>query len=377
MRYHDLLTEKQENLELISQLNFAVCNTINKFAEGLVDRWRVWAMQHRRGELGYHPTRDQAAGFKTFNQEEFDQANRDWSPDSDYIADRVSKELLPHPEGHQFHDIYGLMTDISATMTRLLQAHVKKVHGDPVWLESGVLERQVKDIKAVVWYKTRSDRKYLGVYIARDAQGGKPQTTLQVIIRRDEWFERLKTVIFGIISYDRRETEKFVEDIINTFMHEYAHFEQDIKGSKYDAGIIPYKGRRGDYPDYESSDLAMLLLLSRQAEIDAHAVGAAAERINSIIQDNTGRRGKFEITDPYDWNENVKYYLRHPPQGEFLKYVRGFDKRYVNLPKEIKAKFLDQVRKRFLKTYYKRLSAYLKDIEDKKLTGPVGSLPQE
>lgn len=380
MRTGDLLIETQENLELISQMHIAVVNAINSYAEKLVSKWRVWATQHRRSQLGYHPQQDSAPGFKTFDKEEYEQANIHWSPEGDYISDRLGKELLPPPEGQQFHEIYELMQIIDKTMTKVLQTHVRKIYGDPIWLDSGLLERAVKDIKVIVWYRPRQPHdKYSGAYRQRDLWGQQHLTILEIIISRDEWYSRLRTVISGIISYDRRETDRFVDDIINTFMHEYAHFEQDIKGSRYSTGLIPYKGRRGMYPDWQDNNLAYYLLLGMQSEIDAHATGAAAEKVNELVKKNISDDGKrLEIRDPNVWNYDIQDMIAfNLPIGEYNKYVAGFDKKYGNVPKEIKDKFIDKVRKRFRRTYIKRLQAYLQPILSKKLAGPIGTLPKE
>jgi hypothetical protein len=380
MQYQYFLSETQENLELISKMHIAVVNAVNSYAQKLVVKWRVWATQHRRAQLGYHPTQDTAPGFKTFDKDEYQRANINWHEDSDYIGDRLGREFLPPPEGQQHHEIYELMYVINKPMTKVLQDHVRKIYGDPVWLDSGLIERDVKDIQVLVWYKPRGTTdKYRGAYRARDAYGGVLKTTLEIVINRDEWYKRLKNVIGGIISYDYLFTEKFVDDIINTFMHEYAHFEQDVKGSRYSTGLIPYKGRRGLYPDWQENNLAYYLLLGMQSEIDAHATGAAAEKVNELIKRNLSSDGaRLEIRDPEAWNLDIKSLLTYnPPSGEYNKYIVGFDKKYGSVPKEIKDKFIDKVRKRFRRTYVNRLQAYLKPIFSKRLAGPIGKLPQE
>jgi hypothetical protein len=380
MRCLDLL-EVSDAPSLVGRLNRAIEHTAKIFFLDSMDVYTQWAIESRRRELGYHPKDQRAAGFQDFDQEEFDRINRDWYPGI-WIENHFD-DFFPEL-------VYDLMEKVSQAITTVLQDHVRKNFGDIVpvcnatqsWFE-GPRQRPVNQIYAMITYGNR----YLGAYRCNSY---KNDTRLEINIDPTKWTSEMKHTFGEIISWGYRkgdlgQIDWLSRDIVNTFMHEYAHLEQDLRGGYgSDLGLIPGKAGRyiskGPDDDYTG-------YLGKVSEIDAHATGAAAETINGIISQRAryDARWKKDWTAddiPADqWNEAIKDAIigvakGEIPKGEFQKYWTWLDPRdrYPrNLPKH---RFLRRARQKFLRTYINRLRQYLRpETGEPAAAKPLGRVP--
>lgn len=382
------LNEAPEYSSLISQINRSVLHTIEEFIATQLKGWRATATSKRREKLGYHPYKESAQGFKTFNQDEYDKANENWGLDSDGVGDSLD-EFIPTIDGKQTHSpVYALMGKVSDSITKITQNYIRSKYGDPINLNkhkdgSGTIVRNVNDVRVLIWWSPRNDVKggYKGVY-RRSSHNinvdGGIETLLEIIIDRVKWSEMLRNEVGAILSYDKSHLGDFSQQIINTYIHELAHLEQDIRGNVGKLRLIPGKKKndphakvaRGNTFDWQDD---FERYLSSTAEIDSHASGAAAEVINQIINQHAeyGARYKRDTwsandIDTNDWNEAIKDAVRgvsygEIPRHEYAKYIESLDRRYKDIPDEtIKDKFLKKVRQKFIKSYVNRLNAYLR-----------------
>lgn len=385
MRYMDLL-EALDAPALVNRLNRSIERTVETFVKQQTKGWRNQAIKHRREQLGYHPYYDDHKGFKTFDQKEFDAANRNWSPDTDWIGDRIN-DLVPSPTKVSSHPIYALMNRIGNIMTQIVQDHLRKNYGEVVRVCNGSIYRPVYRIRVLVWWTGQSPAdNYLGVYRCNSYHDNGNETLLEIIIDREKWARTLRTEVESLIRGEGSDFSTFSHDIVNTFMHEYAHLEQDIRGRLSSLTLIPgKKGRYGD--DNYLNDPERYL--ARPSEIDAHAVGAAAETVNKIINLRAQYTGRWdrdwtpEKIRNEEWNKEIQDAIirvshGNIPSGEYQKYVNHLNRRiHKTLPADLKDKFLRRVRQRFIRAYINRLRKYLRPEDGKKLAGPVGTLPRE
>ena len=387
MRYTDL-TEAGENFSLISKLNRSIERSIERFVEFQTKQWRAEAICDRRKQLGYHPYNNNAAGYKPFDQAEFDAANRDWSTDSVWIGDRLD-DFLPDPEKSSHHPVYALMGNVSKEATSIVQDHVRSKFGDPVKLANGTIERDVKQIRVSIWWRVRDDggKPYLGIYRANSYHANGNETLLEVIVDRKAWASLLRQEISSLLGREGADFSEFTHQIVNVLIHEYAHLEQDIKGKTGSLGLIPGKKGRNT-GGYTNTTSGYEEYLGKTAEIDAHATGASAEVINQIINKfaryaaRWNRDWKPEDINNDEWNDSVKDAIAgvaygEIPRGEYRKYIEGLDRRFKELDPTIKDKFLKKVKQRFIRGYVNRLRKYLRQEEPGKMAKPAGTLPSE
>lgn len=402
MRYIDLI-EAVEFSGLISRASTAVTNDIEKFIKNKVIDWTNEAIRERRKKLGYHPYKNEEKGFKSFDQEEFDQQNTNWSPTSDWIGDNLHSTLIPDPSNGGSNIVYALMNIVSNSLTVATREYIKQKFGDPVLLYNGSITRKVDDIYISVWYKTRADSgEYLGMYRSRDAHANGERTTLEIIVNRRDWADWLRNEISAEISYDGNEIDRFVDNIMNTFIHEYTHLEQDIRGRIGSLSLIPDKGSRSSIFRKRSNDNNLsqddqekqktrdgVLYLSKVSEIDAHATASAGGTVARIMN-SFAKHGKrynpnwsaSDINDE-DWNEAIKdsldYIYGNIDFGDLTKYIGQLNQENLGLDLNLKRKFIDKVKKKFIRTYVTRLQSYLRPIDGKKpaLNLDPNRLPKE
>lgn len=366
------LLESAENTELLNAINNKVIETTLSFAHNLIIKLRNHGYEARREKLGYHPALDKASNYKPFDETEFNRQNQGWDVDIDYIGNIDLKSFI---------NIDWFLYSLSLVFTDVLQSHLEKLYGDHVYLGSKKYVRKIQDIHVVV--RSRGTEQKWGEYISNDHSFSKPMTTILILADKEEIKNEIKDLIYATISYDKIYPENIVHKLINTFMHEYAHFKQDLHKTYTGFGLIPFKKeRRHDFISKQAdADITYALTLARIQEIDAHAVGAAAETVADIL--NKTKKFTTPITNQ-EWNEYiqdkinaVQYY--EIPKGELRKYLDYFETRhgYGNYPKIIKDKFATKVKKRFIRSYINRLLKYMKPVSNKKLSGPRTKLPAE
>ena len=384
MRYNEI-TEAVELSGLLGKVNRTIYNTVEQFIQKLVKEFTAKAIYDRRIKLGYHPYNDVASGYKDFDPEAWERANKNWGVESDGIGDNLSDWLPTDLSKSQRHQVYALMGNISNSLTSDVQEFVKSRFGDPVYLHSGDLERYVKDIYVQVWWTPKNDQQYAGAYYYDAYHANGNRTLIYVVADRNKWAEWLRDEVGNYISGEGVNYEQFGKSIINTFIHEYQHLEQDIKGSKGHLGLIPHgKSRNINVWWQEAYDH----YLGKVNEIDSHATAAAAETVNNIINDKAryGSRWRknWSIDDisTDDWNESVRDAIRSAayldiPDKEYQKYIIGLNRKYSDrIDPKIKDKFLTKVRQRFITTYVKRLRSYLRPEEPRQSSRLSGELPE-
>jgi hypothetical protein len=384
MRYNEIV-EAVELSGLLGKVNRTIYNTVEQVVERIVREFTARAIHDRRAKLGYHPYQDVAKGYKTFDPEEWERANKDWGVESDGIGDNLSDWLPTDLSQSQRHEVYALMSTLGRALTTDVQEFVKARFGDLVYLQGGQLERHTKDIYTEIWWRPKDDLNYRGAYYANSAHANGNRTLIYVVADRNQWAEWLRDEVGNYISGEGTNYEKFSKSIINTFIHEYQHLEQDIKGSKGQLGLIPRGKRRNINVWWEE---AYDYYLGKVKEIDSHATGAAAEVVNNIINDKSRYGARWDKNwtadkiQTEDWNDAIKDAIQDAgylsiPEKEYQKYIIGLNRQYSEkIDPRIKEKFLTKVRQRFIKTYINRLSSYLRPETNQTLKGPRGQLPE-
>ena len=411
MRYQEIL-EAVDFSSLLNKVVRAIPDTVENFIQEKINEWSRIVMADRRKKAGYHPysntvTKDRdwngkVTEYKPFDQETFDRFNKDWGVYSDGIGDALDKFIPYDVENQQSHIVYALMGKISAVLTKIVQEYVRSKYGDPVKLDKGKFLRNVDKIRILIWWKGNTDN-YGGIYIRRSAHANGEETKLEIIVNRTKWTEWLREQIANELSGEGTNFEKFSKSVIRTFMHEYAHLEQDIKGSQGQLSLIPTAPtkitpggrakttRRASYWDDPVGETNILRYFGKTEEIDANANGAAATVIDEISRDFRRWRGRYDANwtvdsvPTKDWNDAIKERLSlgdyGVPDRERSRYIDQIgdyiyrakqlekmspeEKQREMSPEELhsltlKEKFLTKVKQRFLKTYVLRLRSYLR-----------------
>jgi hypothetical protein len=362
MRFRDILTERVVIGDLIEQASRLIPETVRKFVKDRINEWSRRVTAERREKLGYDPWYDTAeerrrhtdralaAPVKPFDPYDFEQANTDWS-----VTDQIGNEIdtLIPKEGAS--PVYAAMGAVSKALTSLVQDYVRQKFGDPIPLQAGKITVPVSDIKVQVWWKPMHDESYGGVFRSRAAHANGPETRLEIVINRQHWRSDLIDAVVDEITYEPHSYDDFAESIINTFAHEYAHLEQDIKGQKsYPFTYLSQRQPGGKMRRYSSgADTGGLAYLGRPAEIDAFATGAAAQVAERLMRGNRGIAAE-------EWNALLRDEIAGGlPWDEYWYYIRSINDQ---LPNEApaKARVLTKIKRRFLRTYVNRLMAYQK-----------------
>lgn len=403
MRIHELL-EAVQFQALMNKVTHAIPDTLEDFVQEYIKHWSLIAVSERRKKAGYHPWQDnpKSKEYKQFDPEAFQQFNQDWNVYSDGIGDELN-ELVPYDIEKQNHHIaYHAMGRVSDALTKVVQEYVRNKWGDPVKLAQGKLERPVDKIRVLVWWQGKTDN-YGGLYSRRSYNIAGEETKIEIIVSRKKWAEWLHQEIANELGGEGADFREFSKSIVNTFIHEYSHFEQDVKGSRGDLSLIPTAPtkitpggrakttRRASYWDDPFGKSNLMRYFGKTEEIDANANGAAATVIDQISRD-FARRYKWynknwtiDSVSKNDWNDAIKEYLADGDAGvpdkerrryvdqindylhrlEQLKKMSPEERDYEFSPFDLqelnlKAKFLTKVKQRFLKTYILRLQGYLR-----------------
>ena len=392
MRYIEIV-EAVELSALVGKVNRSIYNAVEQFVKDLVKEFTSKATRERRVKLGYHPYDNNAKGYKPFNSDDWEKANQNWGIESDGIGDNLSDWLPTNLEDLPSHKVYALMSVIGTALTKDVQEFVKTRFGDPVRLHSGELERQVKDIYVTVWWRPKDNDRYAGAYYYDSRHANGNRTLIYIVVNRNQWAEWLRDDVGSYISGEGVDYERYGQNIINTFIHEYEHLEQDIKGANGNLGLIPYSKKRRDTVNKKRHtninwQTEYQRFLGRVMEIDSHATAAAAETVNKIIN-NQARYGarwnknwSADDVSVDDWNGAINHAIGSTsyfdiPNTEYQKYIIGLNRQYNDdIDPAIKTKFLTKVKQRFIKTYVNRLRSYLKTEPNKPVRGPGSKLPE-
>jgi len=227
---------------------------------------------------------------------------------------------------------------------------VRTKFGDPIRLRAGQLEVPVSAVKVQVWWTHMGDSAYGGVYRDRAAHANGPETRLEVIVNREHWRDDLVNAVVNELTESHYTYDDFSESIINTFAHEYAHLEQDIKGQRnYLFSYMPQR-RKGKTRRYSGgAEIGGLPYYARPAEIDAMATGAAAQVAERIMRNRPPGE---------DWNQLIRdATVESPPWHEYYAYIRQIND-LLPAATAAKAAILNKIKHRFLRTYIRRLLAY-------------------
>ena len=403
MRIHEILLEVVQFQALMNKVTHAIPDTLEDFIQKYISHWSHDLTAERRKKAGYHPWENdpKVSEYKKFDPQAFEEFNRNWNVYSDGIGDKLN-ELVPYDiEKQNNHIAYHAMGRVSDVLTKLVQEYVRSKYGDPVKLDHGKLERPVDKIRVVVWWQGKTDD-YVGVYRRRSYNVAGEETKLEIIVSRKKWAEWLREQIVNELSGEGVNFREFSKNIISTFIHEYAHFEQDAKGSRGDLSLIPTAPtkitaggrakttRRASYWDDTTNKSNLIRYYGKTEEIDANANGAAATIVDHISRDFRRYRGRrddwtVDMVPKDDWNAAIKEYLDMGDYGipdkersRYIDQINGYLLRLEQLKKmspeerqrelspeelselTLKAKFLTKVKQRFLKTYILRLQGYLR-----------------
>lgn len=372
MRYQEIL-EAVEIGDLVGNVTVAITDALEKFVIKQTKEWEFRVNTNRREELGYHGYKDRAEGYRDFDQNTYDHENQDWGLHADGIGNILNK-LLPNAETATSSPVYAAMMVVSKAITEVTQNYIREKFGDPVYLQSGKKERSVNSIVVSVWWTPRSGQNYLGVYRSASYDARSPTgevTKLEIIVDRKKWTNALRQQFSDYMSGEGFYFNHLVRSIMNTYIHEFEHLQQDIKGGNNRKSLIPKNGSR-HFTGSANADIPHQFnrYLGKTDEIDSHATGAAADVVSEIIygfMENGRRWNKNWNPDQIpveDWNESINNAINSGiytiPHEEYKKYIDGINQKIKELDPTIKAKFLTKVKQRFLTTFVKRLQGYLR-----------------
>lgn len=361
--------ELYENAPLpsfVGELNRGIENAVERYAQAKITEWRRMAIRRMRRKMGYHPIYSKAPGFKTFDAARFDRETSGWDPDIDATLVDLG-ELLPDNNDRPSHPVDGMLENISSVLTRILQHHLRQHHGDDIVLGHGHTRRKVGDIGVLVTSRPHEPSgRYMGIY--RPAwvnEDGQEITLLEIVVDRYVCNDALRQQVISIIAGEQVD-QRLSDLIANSFIHEYSHLMQDIRGHISSLKLIPGTTKRQSSWKYNEEPEGYL---SATAEIDAHAAGAAAEVVNGIINQHSRFQPsgwKPEDIADDDWNDNIMQAINavskgQMPKDEYAKYIWGLDRRFKTIDPRIKEKYLTKVRHRFIRSYVVRLRRYLRD----------------
>lgn len=350
MRVKELLEEAAlyEAVEirgLIEQVSRAIPEVIRAYVLQRIKEWRFRIKYDYKKEHGVDPPED-------LNVDE-------------QIIDNL-ETLIPVGTASP---VYGAMTKTSQALTKIVQNHVREKFGDPVIIDSGYrpVEVPVEKIVVSVWWHGKKDEHYGGVFRSRSYHVQGDETKLEIVVDQEFWQQWLIEAVYGEITGEGYAYDEFNENIVNTFAHEYAHLEQNLKGQqKYTYSLIPQKGhgRNSAWANPMGEDpttAEKLAYYGRPAEIDAFATGAAATVVDRIVRRHRIYGGD-QMSDE-EWNQKIRYALEDGIHGlgdEYSRYISVINAQLQVYDPIFKAKFLNRVKQRFLSTYYRRLSSYLR-----------------
>lgn len=136
-----------------------------------------------------------------------------------------------------------------------------------------------------------------------------------------------------------------------------------------DGDVRRYANRRSSATDKEPFDYNLYVsqLLGRKSEIDAHAVGAAAEVIHHIVKSfsyfksRNGTQWNLDSIPTDEWNERIQDAINGGvgsiPSSEYNKFIGSLDN-YQN--HGLDPKLLQKLKQEFLKSFIKNLRSYMK-----------------
>jgi hypothetical protein len=349
----------------VGELNRGIENTVERYAQAKILEWRRMALRRMRREMGYHPVYSKAAGFKSFDAAQFDRETSGWDPDIDGTLVDLG-ELLPDDNDQPSHPVEGMLENISAVLTRVLQHHLRQHHGDEIVLGHGRAKRKVDNINVLVTSRPHEPGgRYMGIYRPSWTNDeGREITLLEIVVDRYVCNDALRQQVISIIAGEK--VDQHLSDLIaNSFIHEYSHLMQDIRGHISSLKLIPGTTNRQSSWKYDEEPEHYL---SATAEIDAHAAGAAAEVVNRLINQHSQHQPpgwKPEDILDDDWNDDIMRAINavskgQIPKDEYAKYIWGLDRRFKSIDPRIKEKYLTKVRHRFIRSYVVRLRRYLR-----------------
>lgn len=369
--------------DFIEQASEHISSSVIEFARKMLKDWERAATTDRRERLGYDRY-DHQKGSKPFDAYEFEEANQrdDWNA-SMAVADNLDN-LIPPIENGGSNVTYALMGKVSDSLTSLLRKYVETKFGSTIILGSGdnSTEVPISELYVSIWWSGNEyiyKGNYGGLYSARSFHANGTHTKLEIIVDRKEWAEAFRSLIGSLIASDHLDLNLFLDSVIPTLSHEYAHLEQDIKGQKsYEFSLLPgrdetkrvSRNSRGAYEPDDSEK--MLRYRARPAEIDAVATEVANSMVEREIRRLRQSHDKWsnkpwssEDVDTETWNEHIHYMMSDVKHGyvndlSYHRYVTDIKNAIQNGTTLHKSDLLMRVQKRFLSTLYKRLAVYLR-----------------
>lgn len=243
-----------------------------------------------------------------------------------------------------------IATASSVILTTVVKEALRARHGDTIILSSGM--KPTNDITVDLTVKEYSSDSY------KDTAGGYFSSVGKIVVFIGEYelkaagLSAIQELIFG----ESEERHLLARTIIPTFTHEYAHFEQSVRGGWKARGDQGYtrvgKGQRWRR-DHTGGKEGWVRYIGAQNEIDSFAASTASSIVSKLEHD-------------YNFREDILSEL----QGIALGYS---DDRHLKMIEDTKRaafegfyddigldpKDMEVVWKRYLKILYSKLIEFL------------------
>lgn len=270
--------------------------------------------------------------------------------------DRLYHWIEEHKE-----EVFATITKtISKTLTNVTASIAKERFG------KAKADRHYYQVELVARELSDDPDKHFGGYHSGHRQ------LLRVFLNGNQIIQGMYGVLhvefFGEDSEGYRD--RFINEIVPIFTHEYVHYEQAVRGRSSDTGDFGFitigqkrqkiggkrRGKRGGFMRSTKSDEDYFRYMGSTHEIDAYASSAAAELTQEIRQDynNDHARQNERIRDVLDALRDG--YIDSPD------YRRYFSKYYESLEQQWPGLRHDEMTKvwhRFSRMLYSKLRDYL------------------
>lgn len=284
--------------------------------------------------------------------------------DLDEEDDEYWSKLYDAVDDHYGHQsrrdavLNELCLKLSATLTKVTRNYVQTLDlpnpvTSPVLVSVEVKEGS-KDYYAdrTVGYYAHIDR-FIKVFL--------PKSSLF-----DAFMEMIQENIFG--ESERGGYNATLTILIPTFIHEYAHFEQNHRqrnGGDSDFGYITAGGKRGGIMrSPQKSVIDRLRYYGSVDEIDAHAANTASELIDELEQSRNFGLRDDEIKSLQD-SIGRDYWRGSPTLDHYRTLLQdAFDGRYADIG--LKPEEMRKVWKRFMKRVSERIGDYRREKAGRK-----------
>lgn len=252
----------------------------------------------------------------------------------------------------------------SKTLTALTQKHLELQYG-PMIKRKGTHSIWVDDVIVKVEDRETSEdlHKDYGGYFQPGSH------LIKVFVDRHRLNQELRSAIQIHVFGESYEENSLVKLITPTFIHEYTHLEQNLRGGhiqgERDRGYITIGGGKfGGRRTPNKGKIEMLRYASSSKEIDSFAADTASSLFNGFGRD-------------YSINDDIKKALEEMAAGygveNFERYAQlryqTFEGRFAHLG--LKPEEMEYVWKRFLKLVYRKLIAYRINTEESYRDPPV------